>query len=162
MTRQRREPQRIPMEPRAFTEGTIAAEGAGPSAEEAALAALEQRFVGALLVELVQFIPDGRHRSAVQLTQMEGISYADAADLMSGELAYTPDPKTVWEWAKKGLAALTDWVEGTPWLSELAPHLPVHHEPERPDPVPFDELLAGGRHGEPAEEEGHREGGADC
>lgn len=157
----RREPRRSPVEPRSFEEGTIARIDASASAEQEALGELRRHVLGLVLVELVRFIEDRRWRSAVELTQLEGISYADAAELMVADLGYRPDPKTVWLWARNGVEQMTAWVQTTPWMAELMPSMPIEHPTTATDPVPLEDRLTGDRDGEPAEEEGHGTRGAD-
>lgn len=147
--------QSSPVEPRAFTEGNVARRAAAPSVEDL-FAGEEREVVGALLAKMVELLPDERHRVAVQLTQMQGLTYSDAAELMVPVHGRRPHPKTVWTWARDGLEQLAGWVDTTPWLVELAPHLPVTHPAPLDDPVPLTERLGANSDGEPSEEEGDR------
>lgn len=148
---------RTPVEPRALDEGTIGVLGASESAEHQWMHGDRVQALGVVMVELVRRIPDPRDRAAVQMAVMEGMSYADAAELMAAEVGYVPDMKTVWRWAQRGLDYIAEVVEHTAWLKELAPHLPVQHpEPPPVEVVPLEDRLTGDRaDGEPAEEEGH-------
>lgn len=157
----RREPRRSPVEPRTFEEGNIARLEAAASAEQEALGEVRRRVLGMVLVELVGFIDEPRWRESVRLTQAEGFSYADAAELMHADLGYLPHAKTVWQWCQRGLEQLTVWVESSPWMAELMPSIPIQHPTPDTDPVPLEDRLTGDRHGEPAEEPGHIEGDED-
>lgn len=156
-----REVRRAYVEPRSFEEGNIAAGGASPAAEDEALERLRGRALGVVMVELVRRIPDPRDRAAVQMCVMEGISYKEAGALMAGDIGYVADMKTVWRWGQRGLQYIAEVVRDTPWLAELAPHLPLEHPEPPTGAVPLMERLESERHAEPPEGEGHRTGDED-
>lgn len=137
-----REPPRSTVEPRSFEEGHIAEQGAAMSAEEEFWAdPLRQGALGLILSHLVVYIDDWRDRAAVSMAVMEGLPYTEVAELLQRDLGYRPDPKTVWRWAQRGLAQVAQWVTETPWMAEMAPGLPVEHDPDQTPPSPLEDAL---------------------
>lgn len=68
-------------------------------------------------------------RVAVQMCIMEGQSYGEAAKWFTIERGIKTDPKTVWRWARKGLAKLTSMFDKAGWVAQLDPRLSFEEGP---------------------------------
>ena len=80
---------------------------------------LDDPQVLALLVgHLVDQLPEPQ-RSAVQMTQLKGLTYQEAADLLAPELGREVHRRTVWRWAEYGRRQLREWMEQTSWIKTL-------------------------------------------
>ena len=95
---------------------------AGPLAEQLSthddLDLTNPEVLALLIGHLVDRLPEP-HRSAVQMTQLKGLTYQEAADLLAPELGREVHRRTVWRWAAYGRRQLREWMEQAPWINAL-------------------------------------------
>lgn len=70
----------------------------------------------------IQRLPDN-HRAAVEMCIMNNITYADAAEHFTVMRGMKTDPKTVWRWAQKGVAQLTEMFANAKWAATMEPKI---------------------------------------
>lgn len=122
-----RRPQEASLDPAAFGAGEI---GRQTATEDVPFDPDDPEALALVLHQLVLQVEEP-WRSAVQMCLMSGIPYREAAELLTKELGYQPDPKTVWRWAQRGLEELAGWLNGTPWIGVLlAGRVPIERTDE--------------------------------
>lgn len=137
-----RRPKRTSIDPASMEAGSIARQ----TGSDDRYFAIPEDVLTLIVRSMVDRLPEP-DRSCVQMTVMHRLSYAEAGRLLAPWLGRNKpiDGRTVWRWAKRGVASLQAALEESPWAADmLVDRVPVRHEPpSQQDTRAFHDVLTG-------------------